>query len=250
MKSESPLATVKLLRALKSFFTFKELGELLGIPPQALWRYTSLRVVPERATSARIMERIQALGLIDKILDEIVKVNKYGYVETWVYASNVSFLHLAGYLAALFVGDSKVDIVIAATEDAAPLATVVAEWLGADLCIVKHELDLSIERFFSETYLSRHSGRVATAFIPKDIPMRGRKALVVDNVVTDGEVVRAVARLVEKAGGKVWGFFAVAALGDAWRENLERTNVQKVKVLKKVVSPSPATVTPREVDGG
>ena len=38
---ESSYIAAKLLCGLKEAYTFKELEELLGIPGQALWRYTS-----------------------------------------------------------------------------------------------------------------------------------------------------------------------------------------------------------------
>ena len=45
--------------------------------------------------------------------------------------------------------------------------------------------------------------------------MRGKKILIVDDVISTGESLRAIEALVEKAGGKVCGKMAILAEGDA-----------------------------------
>jgi adenine phosphoribosyltransferase len=45
--------------------------------------------------------------------------------------------------------------------------------------------------------------------------MRGKKVLIVDDVISTGESLRAVEKLVKEAGGEVVGKMAVLAEGDA-----------------------------------
>ena len=45
--------------------------------------------------------------------------------------------------------------------------------------------------------------------------MRGKKILIVDDVISTGESLRAIEALVEKAGGKICGKMAILAEGDA-----------------------------------
>jgi len=49
--------------------------------------------------------------------------------------------------------------------------------------------------------------------------MRGKKILVVDDVISTGESVRAVEKLIEKAGGIVCGRMAILAEGDATKRD-------------------------------
>ncbi len=54
------LRAAELLRVLKYFYSFTELSAMLGIPGQVLWRYASLRVVPERGTARKIIEAVES----------------------------------------------------------------------------------------------------------------------------------------------------------------------------------------------
>ena len=49
--------------------------------------------------------------------------------------------------------------------------------------------------------------------------MKGKRILIVDDVISTGESLRAIEHLVEKAGGKVCGRMAILAEGDAQDRN-------------------------------
>ncbi len=44
------------------YFSLRDLRSMLGIPYQTLWRYVSLKCMPEERTSRRIAERIEELA--------------------------------------------------------------------------------------------------------------------------------------------------------------------------------------------
>lgn len=64
------LRAAELLRVLKFFYSFNELSAVLGIPGQVLWRYASMRVVPERCTARRIVEAVES-GLLPRLYREL-----------------------------------------------------------------------------------------------------------------------------------------------------------------------------------
>lgn len=49
--------------------------------------------------------------------------------------------------------------------------------------------------------------------------MRGKRILIVDDVISTGESLRSIASLVEAAGGKVVGNMCILAEGDAWKRD-------------------------------
>lgn len=57
--------------------------------------------------------------------------------------------------------------------------------------------------------------------------LRGKKVLIIDDVISTGESLAALASLVEKAGGEVAGKMAVLAEGDA----INRTDITVLKPL-------------------
>ena len=57
--------------------------------------------------------------------------------------------------------------------------------------------------------------------------MRGKRILIVDDVISTGDSLRAIEQLVERAGGNVVGKMAVLAEGDA----KDRTDIQYLQVF-------------------
>lgn len=60
---------LNILKALKYFYSFKELEYLLEISSQVLWRYLSFRAVPEKETALKIIEKVKEKRLVYKILE-------------------------------------------------------------------------------------------------------------------------------------------------------------------------------------
>jgi adenine phosphoribosyltransferase len=57
--------------------------------------------------------------------------------------------------------------------------------------------------------------------------MRGKKVLIVDDVISTGESLRAIETLVEQAGGNIVGKMAILAEGDA----KDREDIKYLEVL-------------------
>jgi len=230
--NSSPQIVVRLLSALKGFFTFKELEKLLGVPLQMLWRYTSLQAVPERTTANRIMQRIEDLRLIEKILDEVIKVNKYGFIETWRYSSNIYVLNILGYLAHEFVANDDIDVVLAVSEEALPIATVIADWIKANVCSTSRELCLNIEKYLVDFYPSSTLKRIVPLLVPRDLLSPNTEVLLVDDLVNTGASLNAALRLIRSAHAKPWGVFAVVSLNTGWLSRLREMGVNHIYVAR------------------
>ncbi len=61
---------IKLLSVLNYRYSLRDLQSLLGIPYQTLWKYISLTTMPEEETSRKILQRVEELKLIDKLVME------------------------------------------------------------------------------------------------------------------------------------------------------------------------------------
>lgn len=62
---------LNILKALKYFYSFKELESMLEVSSQVLWRYLSFRAVPEKETALKIIEKVKEKKLVQKILENL-----------------------------------------------------------------------------------------------------------------------------------------------------------------------------------
>ncbi len=226
---------VRLLNALKSFYTFKDLESMLDIPQQALWRYVNYLTVPEESTARKILKRINELKLIERILDGVVKPNEKGRIEVWRLSNNIGFLDLLGFYATTIPKVDDIDVVVAFPEDSAPLATSIAYWVRVNLCIATRRADSTFSsKYIIETYHSNVDGRVEYLALPKGCIERDDYVLLVTNILNDLSIVDAALSLVKKAQALPWGLLAITALSRDIVAKVKDYRFNVVKVLKIV----------------
>jgi len=228
---ESSYVAVKLLCSLKEVYTFKELEELLGIPAQALWRYTSFSHFPERQTSRKIIEAIRSQSLVEKALQKAL-LGKQGVFEEWRLLFNPRVLNLIGYLAWRKLSDREVDLVLTYPERNAAIAAVLAEWLSAGVCIASERGRVSWGRLLTSQYLSSERGEIVYVHAPKDALEKDSKVLIVESTTASLEPLSALLSLVEQAKAHLSAVLVVLALSDGWVKTAEKLGVlNKVHVL-------------------
>jgi hypothetical protein len=92
--SKNPKYTLlEILRILLFFHSLRELEKKLGVPMQTLWKYHTLRSMPEKDTAIKILKRIRESGilrntiydLMSKTTDPIVALNNPGVLELIAY---------------------------------------------------------------------------------------------------------------------------------------------------------------------
>jgi hypothetical protein len=98
----------KVLSALKHFYSFKELESKLGVSAQILWRYVSLRSVPERVTAEKLLQRIEAEGLIDEAIRKSLQDSE----EPWQLLSNPGVMTLAELKAMELLKGEKINAIV------------------------------------------------------------------------------------------------------------------------------------------
>lgn len=117
------------------------------------------------------------------------------------------------------------DIMITAESKGIPLIHEMARQRGENEYLVARKMPkLYMKEPFSVEVQSITTKKKQTLFIDQhDVQlMRGKKVLIIDDVISTGESLRAVEKLVIEAGGKVAGKMAILAEGDAmYREDIK-----------------------------
>ena len=116
------------------------------------------------------------------------------------------------------------DYIITAEAKGIPLAHEMARQSGAeDYLVARKNVKLYMTSVFESSVRSITTDAQQTLYLDgKDAEkLRGKRILLVDDVISTGESLRALEVLVEKAGGIICGKMAILAEGDAQnREDL------------------------------
>lgn len=229
-EKESTYVAVRLLGGLKEVFTFKELEELLEIPAQVLWRYTSHVQFPERGTAKKLLDAIGSKHLLERAIRELV-ITPQGIVEEWRLFFNPRFLNLIGYIAWRTFGKDNLDLVLATCERDSALAATVADWLSADACVATERAWASWGRLYTAPYRSSERGETIYLHVPKEVLERGTRVLIVKGVARNFESLHALTSIIEQAKSELIGVLIVAAISEEWSVNVEKEGVKKTKVI-------------------
>ena len=110
------------------------------------------------------------------------------------------------------------DYIITAEAKGIPLAHEMARQTGAKKYFLARKAPkLYMQGVFSVSVKSITTAKEQTLYLDgaDAALMKGKKILLVDDVISTGESLKALEALVEKAGGKVCGRMAILAEGDA-----------------------------------
>ena len=115
------------------------------------------------------------------------------------------------------------DVIIAPEAKAIPLAYEMARQSGKNYIIARKHSKAYMQGIFEVTVQSITTSGVQTLLVDSADAelMRGKRVLLVDDVISTGESIRAVEELVVRAGGTVAAKVAPLAEGDAFeREDI------------------------------
>ncbi len=220
--------TLKTLSLLKFFYSFRELEKILGVHSQVLWRYVTLRAVPEKDTAARILSRIREEGVIEDVLRRSFSEE----TELGVILSNPGLLELAAIKLADEYRGSRVECTLSAPDNySAALASLVSVHLRTRLCILSRK-PLS-KNIVCEPYQSM-DGVVDAVAIPRGCIQRKSRVLIVTVNGNDKPGLKAALNIALKCHGEVIGLFALTGCRSDIVDFLEKSGFKvefKVSVL-------------------
>lgn len=210
---------LEILKVAKKSHSWIELSQATDEPTTSLSRYLHGHVLPNASKVDKlipILEKITRLDLI--VLSKIKKDRKTGFINNQSLISDVSLLKLLSMKYSYKYAD-KVDIVISPAADGLPFATLLAEYLGTNIIIVKNKKEIGVSLFIEGTHISE-DGRVETFYFPKKLIRKGYRALIVDDVIRTGETHKAIVEMVSKAKARVIGILVILVLGNRWKNKL------------------------------
>lgn len=121
-----------MLRILTYFYSFRQLEKKLGFPMQTLWKYHTLRTVPEKETAIKILKRIQESRIVEEIISELA----HSVSDVYELLSNIGILELASFDAIELVKQYKINTAISAPHTySAALAALISSKIRVSMCI-------------------------------------------------------------------------------------------------------------------
>ena len=162
IEKDIKLLAIRMLIALKHFYTFKELEDLLGISYQRLWRYIEFHTFPEHQTAKKILMTIKEKKLVENVIERISEDKTS--LKDWILVRNTGFLELTSLLVADAVRSLKIGYIISA-EDPFSIAfsSILASKMRTNLCIISDVY--SDEEFFFG--YARGDKRIKMLALPK-----------------------------------------------------------------------------------
>ena len=168
---------------------------------------------------------------------QICKINDDLSIAAFVLFGDVEMTVSAA--AHLLKAAPEHDILITAEAKGIPLVHEMARQSGKTTYIVARKIvKLYMNEVFSVELRSITTQDKQTLFIDASEAalMKGKKVLLIDDVISTGESIRAVEKLVKEAGGAIAGKMAVLAEGDAkYRDDI--TYLEYLPLLNSDGSP-------------
>lgn len=159
------------------------------------------------------------------------------YIGAFVIFGDVELCEVSA--KALLEKAPEFDIMVTAESKGIPLAHEMARQSGKNTYILARKAPkLYMKNVIKTEVKSITTSRVQTLYIDQsDVDrMRGKRVLIVDDVISTGESLHALEALVERSGGQIVGRMAILAEGDAI-DRPDITCVQKLPLFDKNGNP-------------
>ncbi len=230
LRRDVKVLTMRLLSALKDFYTFKELEEVLGIPYQALWRYTNFLTTPEEGTARKLVQVIREKKLIENAFERsFARVKSLS--DIWDVVKNIGFLDLVAFETLELLNGEEVDGVLAFPEEAGVLGAIIAHWVRGNVCVTTRSVslgDVVIEPFREDSLLLNFIS-ISRGCIPK----KG-KVVLATIILYNRELLEAAVSIVKKSGAQPSALISIFATGSGWEKVVEDLGIYRYKIFRYV----------------
>lgn len=159
------------------------------------------------------------------------------YIAAFVIFGDVELTEVSA--RALLERAPEFDIMVTAESKGIPLAHEMARQSGKNTYILARKAPkLYMKNVIKTEVKSITTAKVQTLYIDRtDVDkMKGKRVLIVDDVISTGESLHALEALVEKSGGEIVGRMSILAEGDAI-DRPDITYVQKLPLFDKDGNP-------------
>lgn len=228
------LMTIEMLNLAKSYYTYRELSQLIGLPETVLSRYVKGHVLPTIERAESMNKILQKVLRLDAELQKRIKFDEYGYFDNTRIIGDTLFLERAVQYAMNKFAGKRITKIVTAAVDGIPLATLLAHRLGVKLVIAKREREVGVREFIEEIYIPSKTAVMMSLYIPRGALKKGDCILIVDDVIDKGEIQKALIKMAERAKAEITGIYAMVAIGDEWKAKLEEAARIPVEVILQV----------------
>jgi len=212
---------IQVLRSIKRFFKFRELEEILGLPTPTIWRYIHGDVKPSVERARELTSRLLSPPVISRLMERVLGNSNNELVNVYKVAYSVDVLRIASIDAYLWSRELSPTAVLTIETDGIPLATMIAMMLNTKLLVAKKRREVGFEHFIDVSYLAYDPPEIVTLYLPRGLLTAEDRVIIVDDLVRSGKTSKALAQLISKARAQIKGFYALLAIGDGWRKNIE-----------------------------
>lgn len=220
------MLAVRILRALRSYYKYRELEELLGLSAPIIWRYITGNVVPSKYRAKEILNRISERRIASKVIERAVRRGRRGLIDLSRVIYDTDVLSIIAYEAYRVFGGLRPTAILTIETDGIPLATFVSEMLGGRLVIAKKSRDAWIEDYYEETFISKDPPSIMSLYVPRFAINHTDIILIVDDLLRTGKTVRAAIKIVDRVGARLAGIFTMVSVGREWRRNIRPEEVR------------------------
>ncbi|MCX8184351.1 MAG: phosphoribosyltransferase family protein [Sulfolobales archaeon] len=220
--------TVELLRLYRGLMKYREIAELVKIPPPVIWRYITFKILPSYERARDVVKILTSREVVSNILRRYVRF-KEGAIDTSNVFSNVLLLKILAYVA--YYSFSDVDVVLTVELDGVPIATLVADLFKSRLAISRKGIPFTSDIVYEAEYVSRDPPSIVRLYLPSSDLKKGERVLIVDDLIRTGKTTVTLIKLIRNVEATLTGIFSPIAVGSAWRETLKNHQSAIVTVL-------------------
>jgi len=240
------LKAITLLRLVKQRLKYQELTKITGVDQPTLSKYFYGTALP---SSKRAKQLIDALRKNINIAEEVEYALKKGVMIVpdggSVFIKNPDLVNLIVYEAYEKYKDKDVDKILSVEDGGLLFAALIASLLKVKLVYAMRGYGAYSGNILEERYWPYKSknGEVINPrlkqllTLPKEAIKENERVILVDDVVWSGETLRALARFVKRARGKIVAAFCLAAISEEVLKSLKEDlacEIEFLTILKHV----------------
>lgn len=213
----------ELLMLAKQTYNLGYVSEKTGIAASTLSRYLHGRIVPMRDRLEELIDILESLIDLERLVRSRVKLDKHGYLNNQNIISDIALLKFMA-LKASAKYKNTVDIVLSPATDGIPYATLIAEYLNTNLVIAKDKREVGVPKQMEATYVTE-DGATKTLYLTRGLIRKDYRVLIVDDVIRTGYTHEALIRMLRRIGAQASAIHIIIAIGDRWRYITEEYGV-------------------------
>jgi len=228
------LEAISLLRRLKRYHRYKELGSYFGLDIPLLSKYVKGRLLPGKWRAQEIIQKTLEIINVENEIKNAMNQGICNYLELMnLSASSPDLLLYIAIQAYRFYKNTDITKVLSIEGSGLIIASLVATLLNKGLVYALR--DHYIEGAIIEPY-SAHTSFAQIKYmkfiaLPRKSLSSNDKVLIVDDTIWSGATVRALLNIVRKLNSKVVGVFCIGVFSKKIVEKIEEDYGVKISYL-------------------